>query len=476
MKVSFFPALLCVLTAIPSFASSSLDKEITKIIKKSKKPVHIGVVIRQAKTGKVIYNRKGNYLFAPASVQKLLTATAALHYLGPSFSFKTKLFTSGKKTNGTLKGNLLVQFNGDPELTADDLESLIEALKENGITKIKGKVFIDTSAYDSLYYPPGWVWDDLSYSYAAPLSAAIIDKNAFILRLTPNVKIGAPPTLSVDIPNQTVHFTNHIKTTKTFNKECPVTIYSDFNNHYMLSGCLNKNWGRQRRNVALRDPVPYISTLLIEDLKENNITYSGKISSHKTNKQYKLLAEHDSAPLRKILKDMLKKSDNLISDSLLKQIGHRYFHQPGSWSNGVKAMTKILAETKIDFKGNLIDDGAGLSRYNLLSPYQLSELLQYVYHKPSLRRVLIQALPIAGIDGTLVERMISEAKDKRIRAKTGSMTGITSLAGYIYTKNLGVLTFAIMINGFVGKRHPYTKLEDKLCKFLAGYSQQRHHG
>lgn len=324
------------------------DTGIKNIIALSKQPIHVGIVIRQADTGKILYNNHGDYLFAPASVQKLLTATAALHHLGPDFTFKTKLLTQGKLKNGTLNGDVLIKFSGDPELTAEDLTKLISALKEKHINTLNGHVFIDTSRYDSLYYPPGWLWEDLSYSYAAPLSAAIINKNSFVLHLTPGKSLGSTPTLEANIPSQIISFSNHVKTTARYDKHCPLTIYSDSNNHYTLSGCLNKNWGKQHRSLAIREPVLYVKKLVQLELHKNNIQYSGKIILGSGTGKYNLLTEHSSAPLATILKDMLKKSDNLISDSLLKQLGHQYFHQPGSWQNGILALRKVLADTKIN--------------------------------------------------------------------------------------------------------------------------------
>lgn len=455
---------------------ANLGQGIQKFIKKIGHPIHIGIIIRKAKTGKILYKFHSNYLYAPASVQKLLTATAALKYLGPNFTYKTRLFVKGSQSNHVFRGDVLIKFSGDPELGLDDLQELIEVLKNQSITKIQGHVYIDASTYDNIYYPPGWLWDDLSYSYAAPLSAVIIDKNKFILRLTPSKILGRHPSLATDIPDNIIKFRNHVITTAHINDNCPLTIYSDASNHFTLNGCLNKDWGRRRRNLAVRDPLPYAKALILQALEDDNIFYRGKITISHSTKQYNLLNEHKSAPLRKLLKDMLKKSDNLITDSLLKQIGHKYFQKPGSWRNGILALKKILSDTKIDFKKNLIDDGAGLSRYNLLTPNQLSQLLQYIYLHPSMRHILVEALPIGGIDGTLVERMFSEAKEKRIHAKTGSMTGVTSLAGFIYSRHLGVLSFAIMINGFIGKHTPYNRLEDRICEYLAHYHRGKKHG
>ena len=457
----------CTLFTVNTFASlqTDLDKMLTPYSNIS----HIGIIIRQAGSGKIIYNRLQNYLFPPASIQKVLTATAALSYLGPNFTYKTRLWLEGPIVNHVVNGNITFQFSGDPELKYADLQQLASNLKSHGIQQIRGNINIDTSTYDNIPYPPGWLWDDLSYSYAAPLFSTILNKNKFSLSLTP-LKVGQRPALNVYLPPNIVHFTNMVTTIAQANHFCPTTIYSDADNHYVISGCINKAAGPQGRVLALRDPLPLVKSLILRTLARDHVSFTGKMEVHNVGAHPTLLAEHVSAPLSKLLTTMLKRSDNLITNSLLKQLGYQYFHQQGTWQSGLMALQAVLAKpTGMNFKYNLINDGAGLSRYNLITPYQMSSILEYIYNTPKLREVLIDALPIAGNDGTLRNRMFNEAKEKRIHAKTGSITGVSTLAGYVFTRHLGVVTFVIMVNGFVGKRYPYLRLEDQICEYLARY-------
>ena len=185
-----------------------------------------------------------------------------------------------------------------------------------------------------------------------------------------------------------------------------------------------------------------------------------------------LLAQHDSLPLKAIIKEMIKESDNLMTNAVFKKLGSTYFQSRGTWQNSLQALKKILeTTTHIDFTQNLINDGAGLSRYNLLSPKQLSKALYYAYRKSSINAAFVDALPIAGIDGTMAYRLQDQRKKNRIRAKTGSMTGVTSLAGYIATKHHGPVSFVIMVNGFVKPRKPYIFLQDQICRYLVNARQ-----
>ncbi len=453
--------------------NSSLTTEIIRILNKSNPDTDIGISITDVKTGQVIFSRRANFLFKPASIQKLFTAVAALNYLTPNYRFSTELLSNGEIRDRTLRGDLTVRFTGDPELTADELRALIARLKILGIHQIQGRVFIDNTAYSSVPYPPGWLWDDLSYGYAAPLNAIIINRNKFVLHLVPAEEINQPPKLYPIMPAGILNFTNRAKTVAHHDSDCPLTIFSDANNHYTISGCINR--GRQFRTLAIRDPLPYAAVLIQQALQDNAIRYERPITARRTPANAIVLEQHLSPPLSVMLKEMLKTSDNLTTDSLLNKLGQLYFKRQGTWHNGLRALRKILEPTGIDFKRNLINDGAGLSRYNLVSPHQFTQLLRFAYRNDAIRTPLLDALPIAGKDGTLIYRMPSAAPGERVHAKTGSMTGISALAGYVRTRHHGVLSFVIIANGFVGKYRPYRHLEDKICELLV-HHQGRIHG
>ena len=166
---------------------------------------------------------------------------------------------------------------------------------------------------------------------------------------------------------------------------------------------------------------------------------------------------------------MLKKSDNLIADSLLKKLGEKYFSAQGSWKTGRNAVQAILAsKTNIDFAHVMMVDGSGLSRDNIVTPNAFVKLLNYAYTELSESDLLFASLPSSGRDGTLKHRL-GGAVLGRIHAKTGSMHGISSLAGYIRTANNQTLAFSILINDPVqGKNNQggYRLLENRICEFL----------
>lgn len=449
-----------------------LDAAINHFVTEAEKArpgAHIGIVITQVSTGKVLFAQRANYLFSPASSLKLFPAVASLHFLGPDFHFDTSLLTNGTINNHVLEGDLVVKFTGDPELTTADVNDLINKLSQAGVQSIRGHVYIDNSAYSAVPYPPGWLWDDLSYGYAAPLNAIIIDRNKFALHLEPSRQEGGHPILTPDIPPGVAHFINEAQTVTHGRKDCPLTIYSDIQSNYLVSGCLGRAWAKQHRVLAVRDPFAYARALIAAGLHNHQINYTGNITAHTASNNMTVLAQHSSPSLSILLREMLKNSDNLTTDSLLKKIGEVYSKEPGSWQNGLHALKKILGPSGIDFKQCVVNDGAGLSRYNLITPLQFVQLLNFAYQNEVVRNALWPAMPIAGQDGTLTYRMQPIASGGRVHAKTGTMTGVSTLAGYVNTKRQGTLSFVVMVNGFVGKARPFKHLQDQICEFLINH-------
>lgn len=450
-----------------AFANNSIQASIEHTLNKYQQHAHIGIIISNAKTHRVIYKKNEQQLFTPASTQKLLTTTAALFLLKPNFRFATSLRSLGKTMNHTLHGNLYLTFTGDPTLNSKHLQTLLKHLKSKNITTITGNVVLVNNAYQSIPYPPGWVWDDLSYDYAAPLNTIILNKNRFLLQLTPGDKVGNPITLGSNLPDGTASFENLSKTTARYHKHCPISIYSNSHDEYTIRGCFLQSIGKQHRLLAIRNVAKYTQLTVKQLLAIDHIKLDGKVVIGTRPKMTKRLSTHYSKPLKHIIIHLLKDSDNLYADTLLKKMGEHFSHHPGSWQNGVKALEVTLKkQAHINFNTVHINDGAGLSRYNLLTPIALNKVLFAIYDHADIRQIMFHALPIAGFDGTLAARMKRFSNNERVRAKTGSMTGVTALAGFIKTKQKHALSFVILINGFTGHRSQYVRLENKLCELL----------
>lgn len=431
--------------------------------------VRMGVYVQSMQTGRVYFSHNANQLFAPASVQKLFTVTAALVKLTPNYRFSTRLLTDGKiNNNGILQGDLIIQFNGDPSLTKRNLADLMKQLQTLGVQHIAGNVMIDDTAFAHIPYPPGWQWKDLSYDFAAPLNTVIINRNQFGLSFVPGKRAGQRGELIPHLPPGTANFINETRTTNYARGSCPMSIFSNERNQYLIRGCLPRSMGVQHRSLAIRDIQLFTKGLVRGLLHDHAISYRGAIYDAKAPANAIVLAEHESAPLSKVIVHLLKKSDNVYADALLKKTGEHFAHQPGSWQNGLEAVRSVMAN---DVGMNLNDvhlvDGSGLSQYNAMTPASIGQLLNYIDHRPTIKNALVPALPIAGVDGTLIYRMPTLARNRLVHAKTGSMTGISSLAGFVKTRTHGTLAFVIMVNNVPKYRTPYIALENHICEFLA---------
>jgi len=427
----------------------------------------IGVIVQSLSTHRIYFSRNANRLFSPASVQKLITTTAALLFLKPRFQFTTTLKSDGTVKQGVLNGNLYVIFSGDPTLKKNDLFDLFTQLRSRGIREINGNVMIDDTAFDHIPYPPGWAWDDLSYDYAAPLCTIIIDRNRFGMRFIPSEIAGSHAILKTNLPNGVIALFNHVRTTRYHTRRCPMTIYSNDRNQYAVHGCLAQSTGMQARVLAVRDMLPLTKAYIREALARQAIFLQGSITQGRFPANSMTLAEHDSAPLSQLIIHLLKKSDNLYANALLKKMGEMYFHTSGGWQNGLLAEENILKQVGLDIAQVHINDGAGLSRYNFVTPSFVSQLLLFIHQTPLLKKYLIPGLPIAGDDGTLAFRMTKLRKLKCLRAKTGSLTNVSSLAGFVRSRHHGPLSFVIIVNNFIGNRFPYVHLENRIGEFLA---------
>ncbi len=253
-------------------------------------------------------------------------------------------------------------------------------------------------------------------------------------------------------------------------KNCIMNVTSHSNNKYILQGCrlTSKNPYQEHYKLAIRNPIKAASFFITRAFKKNNITitHTPKISYLKANAT--LVGIHQSPKLSVLIHKMLKESDNVIANSLLKTMGRKYSKSLGGWNNGVTAMTHILSKkTPIKPSSLKLEDGAGLSRYNLLTAHSVYQLLLTIENNPKLKAYIIPALPVAGKDGTLLYRLTKLKKVGSLQAKTGSMTGVSNIAGYLHTKHNKNMIVVIMSDRFRSKVKAIRKWEDNLITQLA---------
>lgn len=448
------------------YGADQLQQVLNNIINSETWDADVGVFVKSMQDGKVLFTRKIDQPLTPASTLKVLTAVAALLFLGPEYRFTTQLLTDAKSIkNGILQGNLYIVLGGDPTLTYYSLVDLLLNLKSQGINAIGGNVFVDLSAYDQTVYGPGWDERDKKSCYAAPISASIIDRNCLSFKVTSS-RIAGRSAQVIKSPRYFYPKINNSVTTKSRARSCGLQL-SKTDSELSLEGCMppgSSSWGV---SYVVTDLPSYNLALFKSLLNRLSINVYGKVTLGTAPETLSLISSHSSKPLSLLINDMLKKSDNIIAGALFKKIGELYTRQPGSWENGRFAVSQILMkQAGVDINGLKVLDGSGLSPDNLVKPSQLMQVLNFAYHHYTSYE-FISSLPIAGVDGTLKHRMYNIAR--KVRAKTGTISGVVGLAGYVVGADKEPLAFVIMINGSKGMGWRYKELEDRIVTALSRY-------
>ena len=211
--------------------------------------------------------------------------------------------------------------------------------------------------------------------------------------------------------------------------------------------------------------------LLKNELIEKGISVAGDVVPGTVPLAARAVAKHLSPPLADILKLMNKPSDNWIAELLFKTIGAEVMGEPGTWQKGRDAINEFLEETVGEPPPHRFVDGSGLSRYNLLNAELLTQLLVSMYHNFALMPEYLASFPIAGVDGTLRNRMQGMYAEKVLRAKTGTLSGVSALAGYTTTADGEVFAFGILISHYVGSATPARDIQDRIGDYLTGFSR-----
>lgn len=455
-------------------ASAGLDQ----IVQKAGKDAVMGVVVKDSGTGRVIYQYNANRLFVPASSLKIYTAAASLIMLGPDYRFQTNVYTDAPSIHpGQLDGNLYIVFGGDPTLTSADLFDVLSVLQQKSITHIKGHVILVPPPYTGEKYAPGIVERDKIHPYGAPITPLILDENS----LTFTIKSTGPgqrANITVSDPGGRIHVNNALYTKRRAGP-CGLSHAIDAQNQLTVKGCITPRGAPYIERIALKNPMQYAESVVLGALRHWQVnTQNIMIVPGQMPAGTKLMNIHQSEALPVILGDTLRPSNNVLASALFLKVGQAYWRQTATWQNSGIAVKQILGKyAGTPMQTATIVDGAGLSRENRVTPMQSVELLSHMQKKFMLSDDFISAMPVPGQKGTLIHRYIAPQNlQSHIHAKTGTMTGVRSLVGYIPSKNRHTLVFAIMTNAATDKVYKtdqirmsswkYRELEDEICRYL----------
>lgn len=441
----------------PIVYGQTLDTQIESLIAAKLPHATIGVLIKNAHNGQIIYSKNADKLLIPASSIKLFTAAAALYQLPKNYRFTTQLSQNNH--------NFYFTFSGAPDFTTENLLQLLAALKETGTTMIAGDIVLDMSRFKEPYYTAGSSYDDLGWYYSAPETALILNENAVAFDFKTGKNLGSPVQINPKIPHNGVTIINELFSTdaETEQNHCSLHVESMPNNTLRLFGCLAMSQQPVTMRLAVPDPLLLAIEVIRAYLKSNHIDLHGQIVSGKTPPNAKIVAQVESADLEHLLNQLLKESDNLYASSITRVLGDTVTGE-GSTQQGAFAIKKILTEhTHVDLNQLNIADGIG-TRYNFATPSQIVSLLSDLYADKDLQSSIFHLLPQAAVSGNLLNRMQKTSLEKIVFAKTGTMHDVSSLSGYIIRPNKDPLIFSIIINGINQPISVAKELEEEILE------------
>lgn len=441
---------------------------------------HWGVLIESLDKGEVWYEKNADKMFMPASNEKIPTTATALLTLGPDFTFQTKLYFSGKIVDSVLNGDLIITSNGDPTFYTrffddprDPFFMWADTLLKMGIKQLNGNIIGDDNAFEDYGYGMGWSFGGLGYWWSAESGALQFNENYVDLYIV-------QPTDTADsvqiIPNvESEYFTIINHTTAVDTGRTRIEISRPYGtNEITVSGNVLVGKDTLERTPSLWNPTLFYTTVLKETFIKKGISVSGNavdcdnISYWQLNDADSLLIlTHYSPPLSEILKVLMKRSQNMYAETMVKTMAWQETGL-GSFKEGKKIVERILSDFGIKPKTYSYQDGSGLSRYDFISPRQIVTILKAM-RESEYWETWKEILPIAGIDGTLKNRMKGTKAEGNVRAKTGTISNVRGLSGYVTTADGEELVFSFLINGHLRSSRDTELITDSVLELISEY-------
>lgn len=435
MKAPFFfiRRAVFLLAVLPLLAvAQNFPPQISAALKSAGIPEgRFGVVVWEAGKAEPAFTHQAQSAFNPASVMKLLTTYAGLEILGPAYAWKTEAYADGPVVNGKLAGNLYIRGYGDPTLTLERVWLLVRDLRQRGLTAIEGDLVADASWFDLPAIDPGRFDGDPRRAYNTPPSALLANFNSATVRV--NVE-NSGVKLSVDPLPSGYSVVNQMRLT---NGNCNEEGRPGFellsgNGGQLLvvSGNFSRACGEKSYPVNLGEPALTAAGMFLTLWKETGGSLSGQLTQGATPLASVQMARQESPPLAYAIRDINKWSNNVMTRQLLLTLGAEKLGAPGTPEKGVKVVREWLSDKGLQFPELVLENGAGLSRIERISPLSMARLLQVAYQSP-LFSELESSLPIAAVDGTMKTRARKNGVAGNAHLKTGSLNGAKNLAGYV---------------------------------------------
>ena len=445
-----------------------------------------GVDVRSLDTGERLFQRDQDKLMMPASNLKILTLAAAAETLGWDYRYTTTLETTGAVENGVLRGDLIVRGHGDPtingrfERAAHVIDEWVAALRLGGIHEIAGRIVGNDQAFDDDGLGAGWSWDYLQYYYAAPTGALEYNENVAAMRVAPAAATGLPAAVTLEAGSGLTMINRAV--TGAAGTEITVDCRRRLDQPILeVFGSVPLGGPIVVRPVAVVNPTAFFVQSLKDGFIMRGLPVSGAavdfddIAAESVGSDgmapVRVLTSTTSPPLREIAVPLMKASDNLYAETLLKTVGAARGGL-GTVASGSSVVRDLLTSWKIPDDAYVYVDGSGLSRYNYMTATTVTTVLERMYRDPKHRDAFVATLPIAGKDGTIASRMRHTRAEGNALGKTGSISNVRSLSGYVRTRDGEMLVYSIIANDFVIPPATITWIADLAVETLSNFTRR----
>lgn len=472
-KLSLFASLLLALSISLAAAPPELAAKLDRLRSDpALRDANIGIFIQSLRDGDIWYDYQASDRFIPASNTKIITAALALDHLRPEYTFTTSVLATGDITDGVLQGDLILRGHGDPSLLPEDLQALAQTLAAGdparnipSLREVRGRIILDDTFFPrpGALLGTGWEADDLPWYYAAPASALSCSRNAVTVTVR-GTEVGKPALVTAT-PATALFSYENMAMTRGDVKTGAVEVLPN-GRRVRIVGRIAPGAELIER-ISVADPALFTGEIFRAALQRAGITV-GEMAKGSAPAEARVLAEHISAPLSTLLQTMLKESDNHYAEQLRWTMLTLYSLEVPLETRYPAMVQDFTTHSGLLSSGLALVDGSGLSRQNTATPIGVSGVLSYLAASPY-AATFYEALPIAGVDGTLKKRLLGTPAAGNARAKTGTMRGVSTLAGYVTTTSQQErLVFAIYAGDYRNSAAAARKLQDSIVSYLAG--------
>jgi len=428
---------------------------------------HWGMHVIDADSKQVLYTHNASRLFVPASVAKLFTTAAALEVLGPSHRFHTRVRAAAVPDHaGVVKGDFYLVGGGDPSLTSEGLRELAKRAYEAGVRTVCGDVIVDDTLFDGCSLPTHGQWEDLPLDWAAEESALSVNGNSVEVVVAPNsAGVGlAQVRIKQDVPY--CQLVNRVMTDRNITEPALAITRGLTDNVIEVQGVIPAESIPINTKIAVHHPQEYAKAIFLKALQDSGIVVT-KASHPDIMGDLHEVAAVSSAPLLSIIHEINTHSLNLSANLLLKYTNKQVSASAAGGHGASSAITSLLHGASIPPGGCLLCDGSGLSRHNLVTPEQTVKLLEYMGDGPY-QSAFADSLARPGADGTLATRFAPGLfPGMAVKAKTGELSGVSSLAGFVHLDDGRRLIFAVFINCSLRPEEETADALDRLLRHVA---------